>query len=510
MKLWRNTWLIALLLAVLASGQTVSAQGAPLGGFDEYVNKAIRDWEVPGIAIAIVKDDKIVFAKGYGVRKLGDSEPISERTLFALGSVSKAFTAASVAMLVDEGKLKWDDPVAKHLPGFELYDPYVTRELTVRDLLSHRSGLPGGDFIWYGTDLDREEVMCRVRYLKPSSSLRSRFGYNNLMFLAAGQIVARVSGKGWDEFIRDRIFTPLGMTASNTSIRYLDGNVASPHDEISGRLTVVPWRSLDNVAPAGSINSNVVEVAQWLLLQLGQGAFENGRLISAGAVKEMHRSQTVMRAESPFSLWHPDIHFVNYGLGWFLSDYKGRKVVEHVGSIDGMRAQVALIPEEKLGLVILANRGGTSLPTALSYKIFDVYLGSAPRDWSVEMLKKERSATGQEKAAEKKLEAERVKDTKPTHTLDNYAGTYRNDLYGEVTITHGNGKLNLRFGPSFTGDMEHWHYNTFRAQFPANALTADALATFSLNPQGKIENVTLNLMPDYPFKRGREPAAAVR
>ncbi|MBA3357359.1 MAG: serine hydrolase [Pyrinomonadaceae bacterium] len=510
MKLQRNIWLVTLVLITLTNGQLARAQEAPISGFDDYVNRTLRDWKVPGLAIAIIKGDQIELAKGYGVRKLGDPTPVNERTLFAIGSTSKAFPAALIAMLVDEGKLKWDDPATRYLPGFEMYDPYVTRELTVRDLLSHRSGQEGGDFLWYGTEYDRDEVLRRARHLKPTRSLRSRFGYQNVMYLAAGQIIAKVSGKSWDEFIRQRIFAPLDMTASNTSIRDLtkSDNVASPHAEIDDQVKVVPWRSLDNIAPAGSINSNVVDVAQWVRLQLGQGTYQNRRLISPGAIKEMQTSQTVMRAESPFSLWYPEIHFVNYGLGWFLSDYRGRKVVEHVGAIDGMRAQVALIPEEKLGLVILANRGGSTLPAALTYKIFDAYLGAPPRDWSAEMLKTEKSLVEQNEAAEKKLEAERVKNTKPTHTLEKYAGTYQNDLYGEVKVTHENGKLNLRFGSAFTGELEHWHYNTFRALFSPNAFDANAYATFSLNPQGRMENVTLNLMPGYPFKRVPEPAAA--
>jgi CubicO group peptidase (beta-lactamase class C family) len=504
-----------LLLFVLLASPLARAQEAPLTGFDDYVNKALRDWEVPGVAIAVVKGDQVVFAKGYGVRKLGDPAPVSERTLFAIGSSSKAFTAASVAMLVDEGKLKWDDPATKHLPGFELYDPYVTRELTVRDLLSHRSGLERGDLLWYGTEYDRDEVLRRARHLRPTWSLRSTFGYQNLMYLAAGQLVAKVGGKSWDEFVRQRIFTPLGMTASGTSIRDFKGadNVASPHEKIEDKVTPVPWRNIDNIGPAGSINSNVVDMTQWVRLQLGQGSFQNQRLISSGAVKEMQTSQTVMRVDPPYSLLYPEAHFLNYGLGWFLSDYRGRKLVEHGGAIDGMRAQVALLPEEKLGLVILTNRGGTLLPMALMYRILDAYLGAPPRDWGADLLKTVKSLEEQGAAAAKKLEAERIKDTKPAHALDKYAGTYRNDLYGDVKVTHENGKLNLRFGPAFTGELEHWHYDTFRARF-RGAGASTTYITFSLNAQGKIENAILNLpgVADYPFKRVPEtttPAAAV-
>jgi len=505
----RHFRLITFLFLVLAALLPAYAQEAPLNGFDDYVNKALREWEVPGLAIAIVKDDRIVLAKGYGLRKLGDPTPVNERTLFAIGSSSKAFTAAAIAMLVDEGKLKWDDPVTKYLPGFELYDPYVTRELTVRDLLSHRSGLERGDFLWYGTEYDRDEILRRARYLKPTWSLRSTFGYQNLMFLAAGQLIAKVSGKSWDEFIRQRIFTPLGMTASNTSVKDLNGvdNVSSPHAKIEDKVEVIPWRNIDNIAPAGSINSSVVDMAQWVRLQLAQGDYQKQRLISSGAAKEMHTSQTVMRVEPPFSLLYPEAHFLNYGLGWFLHDYRGRKVVEHGGAIDGMRAQVAMIPEEKLGLVILTNMGGTILPLPLMYRIFDAYLGAPQRDWGADMLKTVKGFEEQGKAAQKKAEAEQVKDTRPSLALAEYAGTYKNDLYGEVKVTHENGKLGVRFGPSFTSGLEHWHYDTFRAKFVA-AGGAKAFMTFALNAQGKVETLTLNLpgVAEYPFKRAADTA----
>ncbi|MDQ3665456.1 MAG: serine hydrolase [Acidobacteriota bacterium] len=511
MKLRRNIWLTGLLFVVLASGQFTRAQEAPLAGFDDYVNKALRDWEVPGLAIAVVKDDRIVLAKGYGVRKLGNPAPVNERTLFAIGSSSKAFTAASVAMLVDDGKLKWDDAATTHLPALELYDPYVTRELTVRDLLSHRSGLERGDLLWYGTEYDRDEILRRARYLKPTWSLRSTFGYQNLMYLAAGQMIARVSGKSWDEFIRQRIFTPLGMTASNTSVRDFKNpdNVASPHAKIEGKVEVIPWRNIDNIAPAGSINSNVLDMAQWVRLQLGQGAYQDKRLISSGAAKEMHASQTVMRVEPPFSLLYPEAHFLNYGLGWFLSDYKGRKLVDHGGAIDGMRAQVAMIPEEKLGLVILTNQHGTTLPLALMNRVFDAYMGAPQRDWSADLLKTVKAFEDQGKEALKKQEAERVKGTQLSLAREKYAGTYKNDLYGDLKVTEANGKLSVRFGPAFTSEMEHWHYDTFRARFRAAGVST-AYITFPLNAQGKIETVTLNLpgVADYPFKRIPDPPAA--
>ncbi|HEX5873016.1 MAG TPA: serine hydrolase [Pyrinomonadaceae bacterium] len=495
------------LLLITAVAQVALAQNGSLNGFDEYVNKAMKEWDVPGLAIAVIKNDQIVLAKGYGVRKIGDPAPVDERTLFAIGSSSKAFTAAALAMLVDEGKVKWDDRVTKYLPGFEMYDPYVTRELTVRDLLTHRSGLQRGDLLWYGTELDREEILKRTRFLKPSWSLRSTFGYQNLMYLAAGQLIARVSGKSWDEFIRERFFVPLEMTASSTSTNAFKtaNNVATPHSKIEQKVTAIPWRNIDNIAPAGSINSNVVDMAQWVRLQLNEGTFRNQKLITSAQAKEMHAAQTVIRLEPPYSLWYTDAHFLNYGLGWFLSDYRGRKVVDHGGAIDGMRAQVALIPEEKLGLVVLSNMNGSLLPTALMYRIFDSFLGAPARDWSADILKNFKTLEETAKAAEKKQEAERVAGTNPSLALDKYVGTYRSDLYGDVKVTHDAGKLSIRYGPAFNGDLTHWHYDTFRARFVTSG-ESKVFVTFALNAQGKLDTLTLGLpgMADYPFKRVAE------
>jgi CubicO group peptidase (beta-lactamase class C family) len=495
---------LLLLLSVLVHGQQ-----APLSGFDDYVTKAMRDWEVPGVAIAVIKDDKVVLAKGYGVRKLGDPTPVDERTLFAIGSSSKAFTAAALAMLVDEGKVKWDDPAIKHLPGFEMFDPYVTRELKVRDLLTHRSGLERGDFLWYGSEYDRDEILRRTRYLKPSWSLRSNFGYQNLMYLAAGQVTSKVTGKSWDDFIHQRIFTPLGMSSSNTSIRdfKVEGNVATPHASVNDKIQPIEWRNIDNIAPAGSINSNVVDMAQWVRLQLGQGTFEGKKLISPGAVKEMHTPQTVMRLEGAYTRFYPEAHFLTYGLGWFMHDYRGKKVVEHGGAIDGMRAQVAMIPEEKLGVVILTNMNGSLLPLPLMFKVFDAYLGDPQRDWSAEHLKAVKPLQEAGKAAEKKAESERVMGTKPSLAPDGYVGTYRNDLYGDVKISNEGGKLNVMFGPAFKSELEHWHFDTFRANF-AGAVASKVFVTFALNPQGKADTVTLGLVSDYPFKRVPDPPVA--
>ena len=492
-----------LVLLLLLTAQVAFAQ-APGADFEAYVNKALKDWGVPGVAIAIVKDDKIVFAKGFGVRELNKPEPVDEHTLFAIGSSSKAFTAASLAILVDQSKIKWDDPATKYLPGFQLFDPYSTREMTVADLLSHRSGLTRGDLLWYASDYDRNEILRRVRYLKPSWSLRSRFGYQNIMFLAAGQIIPSVTGKSWDDFMRERIFMPLNMKSTSTSIKAFAGNanVATPHSKIDDKVRAVSWRNIDNIAPAGSINSNAQDMAQWVRLNLGQGEYEKQRVISAAAIKEMQTPQTIVRLEGPRGSLYPEAHFLTYGLGWFLSDYRGRKIVEHGGAIDGMRAQVGLMPEEKLGLVVLTNLHGTTLPHALMYKIFDVYLQAPERDWSAELMKVEKRAEEQGKAAEKKAEAERAKGTSPSLALEKYAGTFESDMYGAAKVALENQKLVIRFGPNFTGDLEHWHYDTFRVKW-RDQMQGKGFVNFKLNTQGKADVVSIENLSE--FTRVPEP-----
>ncbi len=490
---------IALILLLFISSISVVAQNAPLQGFDDYVNKALKDWDVPGVAIAVVKDDKVVFAKGYGVRELGKPYKVDENTMFAIGSSSKAFTSAAIAMLVDEGKLKWDDHVTQYLPGFQLFDPYVTREMTIRDLLSHRIGLERGDQLWYATDYSRDEILRRIRYLQPSSSMRSKFGYQNIMFLAAGQIVPSVTGKSWDDFINERIFTPLGMKDTNTSIRLLKGktDVAAPHQTIDDKVQPVPYRLIDNIGPAGSINSNVVDMAQWVRLQLNDGKFDGKQIISAANVNEMHSPQTIIPLEGQMKVMYPEAHFLNYGMGWFLSDFRGRKLVEHGGAIDGMRAEVALMPEENLGLVILTNRGGTILPQPLAYKIFDAFLGTKDqKDWSAEMLKTMKSLEDMGKKAAAKMEADRVKGTSPSLDLEKYAGDYRSEMYGDVKITFQNGKLTAKFGPNFNGELAHWHYDVFQVIWQ-DKVQGKGFISFRLNQLGKVAEMNMTGLGDF-------------
>src|SRR5690242_5595463 len=427
-----------------------------LAGFDQYVTKSMQDWKVPALAIAVVKNDSIVLMKGYGTRTMGTAQPVDEHTLFAIGSSSKAFTATLAAMMVDEGKMRWDDAATTYLPAVQLFDPYVTRELTLRDLLTHRSGLARGDLMWYATDYNRDEILRRVRFLKPSWSVRSRFGYQNIMYLAAGQAVAHAAGKSWDDLVRERIFTPLGMTESNTSVRDLAGkeNVATPHTEVNDTLLIVPWHNIDNIGPAGSINSNASDMIKWVRFQLAQGSVNGKSLVSASAIGETHTAQMFIPVGPDARQVNPYTHLESYGMGWFLSDYRGRELDQHGGNIDGMSAMVAIMPEEKLGMVILTNANGSPAPTLVLYRALDAFLGAPPRDWLAEQKKVYDKARTMAKEAEQKRIAARVPNTKPSLALEKYAGEYGDSLYGDVVFKLNDGKLTMKYGKGIDADRK--------------------------------------------------------
>jgi CubicO group peptidase (beta-lactamase class C family) len=500
-----------LLLALLILSPTLFAQTLEerLKEIDAYAAKAGQEWKVPGFSVAIVKDDKVVFAKGYGVRELGKPETVDKDTLFAVASNTKAFTSAALATLVDEGRLRWDDPVTKHLPWFQLYDPYVTREMTVRDLLSHRSGLAtfGGDLLWYETTYSREEIIRRVRFLKPTYGFRSRYGYQNIMFLAAGEIVPAVTGKSWDDYVREKFFAPLGMARTVTTYKQLmsSRNVATPHNETEGKVKVVHYSNVDSAGGAAVINSTAAEMAEWVRLQLGRGTYQGKRFFSADRSREMWTPHTVVSGVSESAeKFNPTLHFNLYGLGWGLSDYRGRKVVTHSGGLDGMTSRVALLPEENLGVVILTN-SETPLQAFLYYKVFDVFTGAPPRDWSADYLARVKAAREREEAEAKKVEAARVPNTKTSLPLGSYAGTYGGQMYGDAKVSEENGRLVVRLAPSpaYVGDLEHWHFDTFRIKWRESVVYPypRGWVTFHLDPQGKVSEMKIDVPnPDFDFK----------
>ncbi len=460
-------------------------------------DRVLRDFEVPGASIAAVKDDAIVFAAGYGTRELGRDLPVDEHTLFAAGSISKSFTATSLAILVGEGKLAWDDPVTQYLPGFQLYDAYATREITIRDLLTHRCGLAevSGGTIWYGSTYDRAEVIRRLRYLKPVSSFRSRFAYQNVMYLVAGEIIPVVTGLSWDEFVRERIFKPLGMTSSNTSVNDLPAarNVAQPHSSINGQVQRVAYRSYDNVAPAASINTCANDLTQYARFYLKAGRVGHEAVIAPEPAAELTKAQmTVPIDPRPPELQALTPKFYAYGLGWFLRDYRGRKVIMHSGGVDGMTAILAIVPEEQLGVVVLANQE-EALIGAACYHLLDRLLGETDTDWFAAYLVWQQKSRQKQQAANDQVIETRRSGTQPALALDAYVGTYHDMLYGEAAVVQEADRLVLRFShtASFTGDLEHWHYDTFRVQW-RDPLIPPGFVTFPLTSRAQIDEMKLD------------------
>jgi len=468
--------LLGLLLALLA----------PLDGFDAYVQQAVADWEAPGLAIAVVKDGEVVFVRGYGVRELGRAEPVDEHTLFAIGSTTKAMTAALVGMLVDEGELGWDDPVQDHLPWFRVRDPWVSRELTVRDLLTHRAGLPNADFLWYGQDNPPREVLERMRFVSQETSMRSAFTYQNVMYAAAGELVAEVAGEPWPVVLRQRLLEPLGMDDTLATAEHLADrpNAASPHDRVDGRITVIGNASVDAVAPAGSVWSSVADMAEWMRFLLEGKTRDGAELLKKETLEELFEPQTLVDPDEFYPTRQlTGSHWTTYGLGWFQEDYAGRAVDFHTGSIDGMVAIHGLIRDERLGVYVLSNLDHAELRHALMYRVFDAFGAGATRDWSHELRELYAGRAAEAEKRRKEAEAERVAGTRPSLELARWAGTWTDPLYGSVEVTAG-AEPRLVYGPGLQGDLEHWHYDTYRVRWDA-AWRGTSLVRFELDERGR-------------------------
>ena len=497
MKLDRTPAALALCILFTA---TASAQIPPPADLDAWVARSMQTFEVPGLSLAIVKDGKVVLAKGYGVRRLGDPTLVDEHTMFGIGSNTKAFTTAALAGLVDAGKLSWDDPVSQRLPGFVMYDPYVSREMTIRDLLTHCSGMGLGEgdlLLWPPSSYTRDEIIYKLRFMKPASSFRSHYAYDNLLYVTAGQIIPAVTGVSWDDYIRQHIFAPLGMHHSNISnADFKPGDDrAFPHERVDGKLQVIPFEVLDNVGPAGAINSCATDMAKWVQLQLNRGQFagRDGRLFSEPQSKEMWSPQTILPiADPPPPLAGLKPNFADYALGWRLLDYHGRKLVGHTGGVAGFVSRGMLVPEENLAVVVLTNAEEDGAFDSILYYVLDRYFNLPSSDWitafkSVKDLQEKEAAETMKKA-----EGARAADSKPYLPLEKYAGTYNDAWYGPITIRQENGRLVISFDhtPTMTGDLQHWQYDTFKAHWRDHTIE-DAFVSFSLKADGSIESARM-------------------
>ncbi len=494
-----NKYFFALLLVIIIA-PNIYADGIDqkIAGFDEYIRRGMEQWKIPGLAVAVVKDDDVVYMKGFGLRKLGETEKVDEHTLFGIASLSKAFTGAAIGMLVDEGKLHWDDPVVDHLPHFQLSDRWVTQEITVRDLLIHNSGLGRmiGNRLQFMTRKDRDELMYRLRYLEPERSFRSSYVYSNMLYMAAGQLIPAVTGMSWDDFIKERIFQPLEMELSNTSINDVpdNGNAAYPHQEIRGEVQVIPRRNFDNVGPAASINASVHEMVQWMRLHLGTpGVINETEIIQSETMRVLHHPQTVIPVENPKK------EFAAYGMGWGIRLYRDRIISRHAGAVDGMNSFIALVHEENLGVVILTNIFNDFM-YALANHVIDSILGvSDEQDWQTKYLNEYEQRYREVKEKREEIHNSRVANTPASVPPDSLAGQYRDLLYGDVTVSVKDNNVSVIFWNDETliADLEHWHYDTYRAVW-RNPAQREKFVWFDLDKIGDVAylNIEFNLRPN--------------
>lgn len=486
---------VALLFT---SGECQSQEKKDYKELYKYIQTAIDSFNMPGLAVGVIKNNEVVFLEGFGYRNTETKKKVDENTVFGIASCSKAFTAASVAILVEEGKLNWNDKVIDHYPGFQLYDPYITRELMVKDLLCHRAGYQtfDGDLLWYGTNYSREEVIKRFRYRKNPYSLREKFGYSNVMYIAAGEVIKNVSGKTWDAFVKEKIFDPLGMNSTTTTNSgFTDKmNLAYPH--LEGKP--MDFINYDNSGPAASINTSAHDLLLWVKLMLNKGQWTDTTIFSEKEYYTLVTPQTLLNAGKANTI--DGTHFSAYGLGWEMKDHDGMKIIDHGGGLPGFHSKVVFVPEDSLGYVILANEISLLVP-ALERDLLSFYLDDS-LGWATRYLPYKKMQKNRELKKMGKLEEERVKNTEPSLALESYVGIYEDEMYGQAEISLKNGKLYFEMLPTkqlFSSTMEHWQYNTFKIQVN-DPFLPEGFVTFNLSENGSVEDFKINIdNPDFHF-----------
>jgi CubicO group peptidase (beta-lactamase class C family) len=490
----------AMALVAVVAARAQAPPAAPPADLDTYVQRVMRTFEVPGIALTVVKDGRVVVAKGYGVRKLGEPAAVDARTLFGIASNTKLFTATAIGLLVEERKIEWDAPVVRYLPAFQMWDPYVTRELTIRDLLVHRSGLGlgAGDLLWWpASTYDRKEIARRLRFIQPATSFRSAYAYDNVLYLVAGEVIESVTGQSWEDFVSSRILARVGMTGSNVrhSAAAAGGNVAVPHAAIDGVVRPIKPFDSDNTNPAGGINASADDMARWLMVQLAHGRLSDGtRLFSDNTWRQLTTMVTPMPIGNPQSeLAGLRPNFRGYALGLNVLDYRGQKVLIHSGGLPGYVSRVMMIPAAELGIAVLTNQESGEAFDAIAYRIADHYLGALPTDWADAYQKVAARQQSSTAAADRNTATTRNTSSRPSLPPSKYTGTYTDAWYGDIIIELQGDKLVMRFShtPSLVGDMEHWQYDTFAVRWRDRELRADAFITFALNPDGSIDQARM-------------------
>ncbi len=464
---------------------------------DKYIEKGMKDWDVPGLAVAVVRGDEIIYTRTFGVKRLGTNDPVTEDTIFQIGSTSKAFTCTLAAMLADEKKLRLDAKVAEILPDFKMYDPWVTDNFMVIDLMAQRSGLPAhaGDTL-STVGFSRQEILSRMRYVKPISSFRSKYAYQNNMFLAAAAVIEKVTGKSWEQCLKEKIFDPLGMTASSCDeASFVNSpDAAALHRRINGRVVALPkdwgygfW--VYTYGPAGGINSNIKDYAEWLKFQITGGRAADKQLISKEALEFTHLPQTITRVPTENGLQQ------YYCLGWVYRENNPYPIIWHNGGTSGHKTMIAMMPQSNIGIAVLSNNSDAELPEAVAFRFFDIYCGNPEKDYSAEMLKKDK----EKEALDRSKEPGRPENPAPPVPLEKYTGVFTNDLYGDITVnTAGAGGLSIVIGPAkMRLSLKAWDADTFKATFAIFAEEEDAgLVRFSRDASGNIGSLDIEMLDE--------------
>lgn len=503
----RKRAIVSVGLLLVAANPPMHAQGAAratasapvvsptANGFDQWAKAIIQEWKIPGMAVGAIKNGKVVLLKGYGFRNLEEKRPVTPQTLLAIGSNTKSFTVVLLGQLVDEGKLDWDKPVTQYLPDFQLHDEYATKNFRVKDLVTHVSGLPRHDILWYGRSATRKDVYSHLRYVEPSTSLRGRWQYNNLMFITAGLLVEKITGKSWDDVLRERILTPLEMTRTITSTNGMAaaGDFSYPYVLSGEKLGRVPFRNIDNAGPAGSINSSVEEMLHYVQMHINMGEWNGKRILSAKNDLKMQSPQSVVSER----MENPELGPETYGLATWVSSYRGHKWVQHGGGIDGFISQMAWLPNDSIGVVVLSNMSGEAnpVPDVVVKRVFDDLLGLPPIDWNARARKNvERGKKGADSTRQASL-AKRVAETSPSHALADYAGKYSHPGYGTFEVQVRGDGLALVF-EKFDLAMSHWHYDVFHLDpEKLEGAPVSGLVQFLMNADGKVDRVAIPLEP---------------
>jgi CubicO group peptidase (beta-lactamase class C family) len=474
------------LILLIASAALAAAQ--KLDGFDAFANQELRDWKCDGFAIAVIQDGKVILSRGYGARDVKKNLPVTEKTLFAIGSATKSFTVTSLGVLVDQGKLDWDKPVRDYLPDFKMWDPFATERMTPRDLVTHRSGLPRHDLMWYNSPFSRQELFDRLRYLEPNKDFRTTFQYQNLMFMTAGYLGGRVAGTTWEQLVRKTIFEPLKMTSSNFSIA--DSEKSSDYSRgsqlVNDNPIDMPFRNIDSIGPAGSINSNIEDMTKYIMMYLAKGK----GVVSAMNEMQMMMPQMAIQAPSP----DKELGDLSYGMGFFVTTYRGHKFVHHGGNIDGFSSLVAFLPEDNIGLVILTNQNSSALPAVVAYNVWDRLLSMDQIDWTARVKQQRALTKASEQEAKQKGYTTQKAGTRPSHELAEYAGEYEHAGYGIVNIAYVSGALRIDYH-GLGGTLSHFHYDVFEVPKDERNPFSEEKVQFHSSLAGEIDSLGIPFEP---------------